>query len=167
MREVQRLFGPPNGRSQGYDPRSCILSLISETELEARVWWILSILTAVVLCFLPLTSVLGYESSAVMGVVLGLASMRLTAIELRGLSTRGQTLVREAPIQWWLRRRPPARAHWPGRPCSVAQCPAGSKLRSIRGVMFWVLIPLVSDHLRACTRRRYTASPVRRDWRFC
>ena len=163
MREVQRLFGPPNGRSQGYDPRSCILSLISETELEARVWWILSILTAVVLCFLPLTSVLGYESSAVMGVVLGLASMRLTAIELRGLSTRGQTLVREAPIEWWLRRLAPR---------LVLTGPAGLVLllNALRvqncdpfaGVMFWVLIPLVSvtfGHALVVTLHRLTGSP--------
>lgn len=52
--------------------------------IRTRVAWAVSIVAAAVLCILPLTSLLGYESSAVMGVVLGGLAAWLSAWEFSG-----------------------------------------------------------------------------------
>ncbi|HCH66191.1 MAG TPA: hypothetical protein DFR83_25535, partial [Deltaproteobacteria bacterium] len=113
--------------------------------MEARAWWMISVFAAVVLCFLPLTSILGYESSAVMGVVLGIAAMRLTAIELQQLSSRARTLTTQEPLRWWLDRLGPR---------LLVSVPPGAVLLlnalrvqncdPLAGVAFWFLIPVVS-----------------------
>ncbi len=105
----------------------------------------ISVFAAVVLCFLPLTSILGYESSAVMGVVLGIAAMRLTAIELQQLSSRARTLTTQEPLRWWLDRLGPR---------LLVSVPPGAVLLlnalrvqncdPLAGVAFWFLIPVVS-----------------------
>ena len=109
--------------------------------MEARTWWLFSVAAAVLLCFLPLTSVLGYESSAVMGVVLGIAAMRLTTIELRQLTSRARARALEEPMHWWLDRL--------GARLLIAVPPGGVLLLNalrvqncdpFAGLMFWLLI---------------------------
>jgi len=109
--------------------------------MEARLWWAGSVVMAVVLCFLPLTSILGYESSAVMGVVLGVASMRLTALELRA---NGQAPVPD-PLAWWLDRLG-ARVvlTLPAALVLMLNAVRVQNCDPLAGAAFWVLIPMVS-----------------------
>lgn len=113
--------------------------------MEVRVWWIGSVLVAAVLCLLPLTSLLGYESSAVMGVVLGLASMRITGIELDrsqgSVRSRGPT----SPLLWWLDRLGPRLVLT--LPAALVLGLNALRVRNcdpFAGVVFWALIPMVS-----------------------
>lgn len=114
--------------------------------MQVRLLWATTAVVAVVLCFLPLTSLLGYESSAVMGVVLGLISMRLTALEL---DKPGSPLplngVNPRPLGWWLDRLGarlvltlPAAAILALNALRVKNCDP------LAGAVFWAVIPMVS-----------------------
>ncbi len=139
--------------------------------MEPRVWWLATVLVAVVLCFLPLTSLLGYEASAAMGVVLGIASMRLTTLELRtalksSSSAFGSTSNRVDPVQhplaWWLSRLGP-RLLLTVPPAVVLLLNAlrVKNCDPLGGVVFWALIPMVSvlfGHALVLVTTRLTGS---------
>jgi len=114
--------------------------------VQVRVLWATTAVVAAVLCFLPLTSLLGYESSAVMGVVLGLVAMRLTSLELDEdggpLPLNG---VNPRPLAWWLDRLAarlvltlPAAGLLALNALRVKNCDP------LSGAVFWAVIPMVS-----------------------
>ena len=136
--------------------------------MQARMLWALTALVAVVLCFLPLTSLLGYESSAVMGVVLGLAAMRLTAIELERTGTP-LSGVDPRPLAAWLDRLGarlvltlPAAGILALNALRVKNCDP------LAGAVFWAVIPMVSvlvGHALVFTLAAFTGS-ARWAWRL-
>ena len=109
--------------------------------------WLACTGTAVILCFVPLFDLLGLESALVMGVVLGLASLGLTA---RAIST-GQVSGPLAPQ----RSGSPSRDYFRLLPRHLALLlPAAGVLAlnalrvrncdPVTGLVFWLLIPGVS-----------------------
>lgn len=134
--------------------------------MQTRILWLLSILSALVLCFLPLTSLLGYESSAVMGIVLGLISMRLTATELESAS-RMQPF--DSPLSWWLDRLGARLAlTLPAAGILAANALRVKNCDPLGGAVYWVIIPMVSvlvGHALVFTLARFTNSP-RWGWRL-
>ena len=109
--------------------------------MEVMFWWAVATGSAVLLCFLPLTSLLGYESSAVMGVLLGLITMRLTALDWKEDRRRSPANF----VSWWLDRLS-ARLVFTVPPLlllllnalRVPNCDPAA------GLIFWLAIPLVS-----------------------
>jgi len=109
--------------------------------MEVMFWWAVATGSAVLLCFLPLTSLLGYESSAVMGVLLGLVTMRLTALEWAEKQRRSSG----AFVRWWLDRLA-ARLVFTGPPLLVLLLNAlrVPNCDPAAGLVFWLVIPMVS-----------------------
>lgn len=115
--------------------------------IRTRIAWLLVTLAAAVLCMTPLFSLLGYESSAAMGVVLGATAAWISAWEFSG---------GRVPGPW-----DPSRSRSPGRDwaarlvprLAMALPPLGLLLLNmlrvrncdpLTGLGFWLVIPMAS-----------------------
>lgn len=112
--------------------------------MQQRWIWVVSLVAAGVLCFLPLTSLLGYESSAVMGVVLGLLTVTWTARELDAPGSPLNTPKRD-PLAWWLNRLG-ARLLFTVPPMLLLGLNAlrVKNCDPLQGAVFWLIIPVIS-----------------------
>jgi len=100
---------------------------------------------ALALCFTPLFNLLGYESSAAMGVVLGITAMLMTIGEVRSGRRTGPLDLRQSPIDGFFRAAP-ARLLLTLPPLLILGANA-LRVRNcdpLSGLAFWFVIPLFS-----------------------
>lgn len=100
---------------------------------------------AIALCFTPLFNLLGYESSAAMGVVLGLTALLLTIDEVRSGARPGPLDLRQSPIDGYF-RAVPARLLLSLPPLLILGANA-LRVRNcdpLSGLAFWFVIPTFS-----------------------
>lgn len=115
--------------------------------IRTRLAWLLSALVASILAFVPLFSLLGYESSAAMGVVLGLLSMWLTTWEFTGGRLPGplDPARPHSPAHDWVRRLLPRLAmSVPPLLILLLNMVRVRNCDPATGLLFWLVIPCAS-----------------------
>lgn len=115
--------------------------------IRTRIAWAASVVAAAILCQLPLFSLLGYESSAVMGAVLGVLAAWLSAWEFSGQRLSGPLAPdrRDSPALDWARRLVPRLAlSVPPLALLLLNMVRVRNCDPLTGLAFWLAIPVPS-----------------------